>query len=176
VDRVELAARIYATANLRGRFQLRSGAVSDEYFDKFRFESDPALLGAIVERLRALVPADAQRLAGLELGGVPLAAALSLASGVPAVYVRKAPKRYGTAKQVEGLEVAGTRVLVVEDVVSSGGAILDGVEVLRALGAEVIGALCVIDRDSGGAANLSAAGVPLRSLFTMDELRASAGA
>lgn len=175
MDRSELAGRIFGIANLKGRFRLRSGAESGEYFDKFRFESDPELLGAIVRALAPHVPADAEMLAGLELGGVPLAAVLSQSTGRPAVYVRKAPKEYGTAKQVEGLDAAGKRVLVVEDVVSSGGAILDAVEVLRAEGALVIGALCVIDRQSGGADNLAAAGVPLVSVYTMGELRAAAG-
>jgi orotate phosphoribosyltransferase len=166
----QLAARIDDVARLRGQFRLRSGALSDEYFDKYRFEADPALLAAIADALAALVPPGIDALAGLELGGVPLATALSLRTGLPALFVRKQAKTYGTCRLAEGGEVAGRRLLVVEDVVTSGGQVLASCGELRAAGAVVEQVLCVIDRQSGGAAALAAAGLTLRALLTKGDL------
>jgi orotate phosphoribosyltransferase len=165
-----LAARITAAARLQGSFTLRSGAVSDTYFDKYRFEADPALLGEVAQAVAALVPADTDALAGLELGGVPIATVVGQLTGLPVRFVRKEPKDYGTRQLAEGGPVAGLRLLIVEDVVTSGGAILDAVPALRALGAAVDQAVCVIDRQSGGAANLAAVGVSLRSVLRMSDL------
>jgi orotate phosphoribosyltransferase len=169
-----LARRIHERAHLTGEFRLRSGAVSDEYFDKYLFESDPRLLREVAAGLVGLLPDGIDALAGLELGGVPLATAASLASGLPARFVRKAAKDYGTCRLAEGGEVAGQRLAVVEDVVTSGGQILASCDALRERGAEIAAVVCVIDRESGGAANLAAAGLELRALLTMSELRAAA--
>ena len=169
----ELAARMYRTAHLTGTFRLRSGTTSDEYFDKYLFESDPALLASIGAEVAALLPAGAQGLAGLELGGVPVAVAASQASGLPALFVRKQAKPYGTARLAEGGEVAARRLVVIEDVVTSGGQVLASTAELRALGAEIDTVVCVIDREAGGAGNLAAAGLDLRSVFTMSHLVAS---
>lgn len=117
-----LARRIHAAAHLTGEFTLRSGQVSTEYFDKYLFESDPELLRAVVDELVTLIPADTEVLAGLELGGVPLATVASQQTGLPAVFVRKAAKEYGTRRIAEGGSVAGRRVTVIEDVVTTGGA------------------------------------------------------
>jgi orotate phosphoribosyltransferase len=170
--RTALARSLYRAAHLTGTFILRSGATSDEYFDKYRFESDPALLRAVGAEVAALVPGGVDALAGLELGGVPVAVAASQASGLPALFVRKAAKEYGTCRLAEGGEVAGRRLVVVEDVVTSGGQILASTKALRELGATVDTVVCVIDRESGGAANLAAAGLDLRPVFTMTELLA----
>jgi orotate phosphoribosyltransferase len=110
---------------------------------------------------------------GLELGGVPIATALALCTGLPAVFVRKHAKDYGTRQLAEGCDVRGRRVLVVEDVLTSGGQVIASVNDLRALGATVSEAICVIDRESGGADALAAAGISLRSLFTKTDLRLS---
>jgi orotate phosphoribosyltransferase len=174
MDRDELARSIYRVSHLTGEFTLRSGAVSNEYFDKYRFESDPGLLLAIGEAMKPSVPAGIDALAGLELGGVPLAAVLSQVTGLPALFVRKEAKTYGTCRLAEGGELEGRRLLVVEDVVTSGGAILDAAKELRALGAVLDRVVCVIDRESGGTANLAAAGLTLDALFTMTELNAHA--
>jgi orotate phosphoribosyltransferase len=152
----DLARRVYLASHLTGTFVLRSGATSSEYFDKYRFESDPRLL---------------RGLAGLELGGVPLATVLSQLTGLPAGFVRKQAKPYGTRRQAEGLEVAGRRLVVVEDVVTSAGAVVEACQVLRAEGAQVAVALCVIDREAGGPARLAEVGVELRPLFTMTRLK-----
>ena len=176
MDRTTLAATIFDRAHLTGEFLLRSGQVSNEYFDKYRFESEPALLRQIAAALADLVPADTEVLAGLELGGVPLAVALGQVTGLPTAFVRKAAKPYGTRKVSEGSDVAGRRVLVIEDVVTSGGQVVASSADLRALGADVHQALCVIDRQAGGPAALAAVGVELRALFTMDELKRAGGA
>src|SRR5262249_43008618 len=121
MDRAGLAKRIKAVAYLTGQFTLRSGATSTFYWDKYRFESDPTILVDVAEGLAGLLPASYDRLAGLELGGIPLATALSMRTGTPCLYVRKAAKPYGTSNLVEGGYPAGTRAVVVEDVITSGG-------------------------------------------------------
>ena len=174
MDRTDLARRIYAAAHLTGTFTLRSGIVSNEYFDKYRFESDPALLADIAAASAGLVPPGVDALAGLELGGVPLATMLSQVTRLPAVFVRKAAKTYGTCQLAEGADVDGRRLCIVEDVVTSGGAILDAAAELRARGARLGPVLCVIDRESGGPEKLAAADLELIPLFTMSELTAAA--
>ncbi len=166
VNRENLARRIDAVSRLHGQFRLRSGAVSNEYFDKYRFESDPRLLTAIADALAALVPPGIQALAGLELGGVPVATALSIRTGLPVVFVRKQAKTYGTCRLAEGCEIAGLRLLIVEDIVTSGGQVLESCHELRHAGAIVEDVVCVIDREAGAAEALTARGLNLRSLLT----------
>lgn len=175
VTHPDLARRIHAAAHLAGRFTLRSGRTATEYFDKYRFEADPVLLDEIACRMAALVPADTQVLAGLEMGGIPVVTALGRHTGLPCAFVRKTAKPYGTRRLAEGAEVDGRRVLVVEDVVTSGGQIVLSTAELRDLGALVNEALCVIDREQGGAGALAAEGISLLSLLTADDLRAAAG-
>jgi orotate phosphoribosyltransferase len=167
----ELAARIHKRARLMGEFRLRSGAVSEEYFDKYLFESDPHLLREIAEELVGLLPSDVDVLAGLELGGVPLAAVVSQVCGLPTVFVRKTAKTYGTCRLAEGGEIAALRVAVIEDVVTSGGQVIESCRELRARKADISAVLCVIDREAGGREKLAAEGLDLRSLFTMSQLR-----
>jgi orotate phosphoribosyltransferase len=171
VKRDELASKIYAVSHLTGEFRLRSGTTSTEYFDKYLFESDPSLIRAIAEALAPLVPDGTDALAGLELGGVPLATMVSQVTGLPALFVRKEAKTYGTCRLAEGGEVDGRRLTIVEDVVTSGGQVVASCIDLRDRGATVEHALCVIDRQSGGPEALKGAGVELRALFTMDELK-----
>jgi len=168
-----LVRRVDAVSRLRGKFKLRSGVVSDEYFDKYQFESDPELLSEIADRLSARIPAGIEILAGLELGGIPVATALSIRTGLPVVFVRKHAKDYGTCRLAEGVEITGRRLLIVEDVVTSGGQILASCEELRRAGALVEHVVCVIDRQAGGKDALAAAGLELRSLFTKNDLDAS---
>jgi orotate phosphoribosyltransferase len=173
-DRTDLARRIYDAAHLTGTFTLRSGVVSHEYFDKYRFESDPQLLSDIAASCAALVPYGMDALAGLELGGVPLATMISQATRLPAVYVRKEAKTYGTCQLAEGGEIDGRRLCIIEDVVTSGGAILDAASELRARGARLGPVICVIDRESGGREKLAADDLELFPLYTMSELSAAA--
>jgi orotate phosphoribosyltransferase len=173
VERAALAHRIYDVAHLTGSFTLRSGVTSSEYFDKYRFESDPTLLRAIAEHLAPLVPGGTEGLAGLELGGVPLATALSQVTGLPAYFVRKEAKTYGTCQLAEGGDIQGRRLTVVEDVVTSGGQVIESCAELRALGVTVDRVLCVIDRQAGGLEKLAAEGLELTALFRMEELSPS---
>ncbi len=171
-ERDQLARSIYSSSHITGEFVLRSGTVSNEYFDKYLFEADPELLRAIASALVPLVPPATHALAGLELGGVPIATMLSQLTGIPAYFVRKEAKTYGTCRLAEGGEVDGMRLTVVEDVVTSGGQVVTSCGDLRARGAVVEHALCVIDRESGGPAGLAEIGVELHPLFTMTELKA----
>lgn len=175
MTRSELAGRIYHSSHITGEFLLRSGTVANEYFDKYRFEHDPKLLRAIAEAMAPLVPPGTQALAGLELGGVPIATVLSQVTGLPLLSVRKKAKEYGTRKLAEGGEVEGVRLLVIEDVVTSGGQVVISSGDLRELGASIDAALCVIDRQAGAHAALAAVGIELRSLFTMAELKDAVG-
>src|ERR1041384_5548744 len=137
----DLARRVGAACRLHGRFTLRSGRVADEYFDKYRFEADPVLLDEIAGRMAALVPAGVEVLAGLEMGGIAIAVALGRHTGLPCAFGRKSAKAYGTALLAEGADIDGRRVLVVEDVVTSGGQIAVSTRQLRELGARIDHAL-----------------------------------
>lgn len=167
----DLAQKIYEVAHLTGEFKLRSGQVSNEYFDKYRFEARPELLNEIAFHMRALIPPGTQALAALEMGGIPVATALSLLTGIPCVFVRKKAKDYGTCKFAEGLEIKGLQLCIIEDVVTTGGQVLLSTEDLRSMGAKVSDVLCVIHR-GGGEEKLKAAGLKLQALFEMDELKA----
>ncbi|MBB5836272.1 orotate phosphoribosyltransferase [Kribbella italica] len=170
MERAELGRRIYEVAHLTGEFTLRSGVTTDHYFDKYRFEADPVLLEAVAEAMVPLVPAGTEVLAGLEMGGIPVVTALGRQTGLPCAFVRKEAKAYGTCRLAEGAEIAGRRVLVVEDVVTSGGQIVLSTRELRALGADVREALCVIDREQGGAAALKEIDLGLLSLLKAADL------
>jgi orotate phosphoribosyltransferase len=170
-SRHELAHEIFQTAHLTGTFLLRSGTTSNEYFDKYLFESKPALLAEIARHLEPLIPTGIEVLAGLEMGGIPIATALSLRTGIPCAFVRKKPKEYGTRKFAEGAEVQGKRVLIIEDVVTSGGQVIESAHDLMSAGAFIEPALCVIDREAGGREKLAAQHIRLTSLFTMSELK-----
>ena len=171
ISHAELAKRVSKAALLQGEFKLRSGAVSSEYFDKYRFEADPEILRMVAEQLAERLPVRYEVLAGLEMGGIPIATMLAQITGKPALFVRKKAKEYGTCKSAEGGEVRGRRLLIVEDVVTSGGQILESTAALRSGGAIIEDVVCVIDRCAGGRENLAKAGLRLTSLFTKDELQ-----
>ena len=169
----DLARSLLEHAYLEGDFVLRSGKRSKYYLDKYRFETRPELLRPLGERIGAIVQEHAPetaRLAGPELGAVALAASASLASGLPFLIVRKETKEYGTTKRIEGTFEQGECVCVVEDVVTSGGALLESVEALREAGLVVQTAVCVVDREEGGADALARQAVRLRPLFRASEL------
>ncbi|MFC4336787.1 orotate phosphoribosyltransferase [Salininema proteolyticum] len=168
----DLARDIYDAAHLTGEFTLRSGVTATEYFDKYLFESDPKLIKRIAERLAEFVPSEGvDALAGLETGGIPIAVVLSQITGVPAYFIRKEAKTYGTCRLAEGGDIEGKRLFVVEDVVTSGGAVMDALGELRRRGATVEEGVCVIDRESGGLKNLADNGLAMKALFTMSELK-----
>ena len=161
---------IKSKARLIGRFTLRSGGTSETYFDKYQFESDPNLLKAIAIEMANMVPKETDVLAGLEMGGIPVVTVMSQITGLPTAFLRKEPKAYGTCKYAEGADLKNKNVVLVEDVVTSGGAILDAVRALRRDGINPLLALCVIDRQSGGRDSLKTFGVQLRSLYTMAQI------
>lgn len=173
MTRDELAAALREYAYLEGDFVLRSGKRSQYYLDKYRFETRPELLAPLGELIASEVAQrapDAERLAAPELGAVALAAAASLASGLPFLIVRKEAKGYGTSNRVEGAYGEGDTVCLVEDVVTSGGALLDSVAALRDVGLTVETAVCVVDREEGGTEALVGHAVELRPIFRVSEL------
>ncbi|MGZ3725409.1 MAG: orotate phosphoribosyltransferase [Pseudobdellovibrio sp.] len=162
----ELAQNIYKVAHLKGDFLLRSGQRSNEYFDKYRFESNPQILKEIAAQMVKLIPPGTEILAALEMGGIPIGTALSLASGIPCVFVRKEAKAYGTCQFAEGLEIKNKKVCVIEDVITSGGQVLISTADLRKLGAHIENVLCVIHRGGDPAEQkLKEAGLNLKPLF-----------
>jgi orotate phosphoribosyltransferase len=118
IAKADLASKIAANATLEGEFTLRSGQVSNRYFDKYRFEGTPSLLRALARAMADLLPTETEIIAGLELGGVPLVTAISLEIGLPAAFVRKEAKTYGTCRAIEGQDVANRNVTFVEDVIT----------------------------------------------------------
>ena len=148
---------------------LRSGRVADEYFDKYQFEADPALLSELADAMVPLIPEGTEVLAGLEMGGIAVVTALGLRAGLPCAFVRKAAEAYGTARLTEGAEVRGRQVLVIEDVATGGQIAISGGQ-LRGLGASIGHALCVIDRQEGGAGALAGDGIRLHALLRREEL------
>ena len=174
MTRQALAAKIYRISHLTGHFVLRSGKTSGEYFDKYRFESDPEILAEIARQIAELGPADTDMLAGLETGGIPLATAISLHTSLPALFVRKKAKDYGTRRLAEGADFDGRRIAVIEDVITTGGQVIESTSQLEKLGAEISAVVCVIDRESGGRPNIEKAGYRLLSLFTKSALEAAA--
>lgn len=172
----ELARALREHAYLEGDFLLRSGRRSRYYLDKYRFETRPELLrplGDLIAQTAAREEPEATLLAGPELGAVALAASASLASGLPFLIVRKAGKEYGTAKRLEGVHADGELVCLVEDVVTTGGAAVEAVEALREAGLVCRTAICVVDREEGGAEGMAAAGVRLVPLFRAGEVLAA---
>jgi orotate phosphoribosyltransferase len=173
MNRNELAKKIYQTSHLEGHFKLLSGQTSNEYFDKYLFETEPKLLTEIARQLAKLIPAGMEVLAGLEMGGIPIATALSIQTGIPAVFVRKKAKEHGTCKLAEGVDIRNKKVCIVEDVVTTGGQIILSAADLKKLGADINYALCVIERDRKSHDNLKEKGLELLPLFVMEELKPS---
>ncbi len=171
--RAKLAGDIDACCRLTGEFTLRSGQVSHEYFDKYLFESQPALLARVVEQMVELLPEGTELLGGLELGGVPIATVLSARTGLPALFVRKEAKEYGTAKLAEGPDVAGRKVTLIEDVITTGGAVRDATRALRDAGANVEVVICAIDRSPADQNPLDDVGLEVRPVLTKAQLDAA---
>lgn len=166
----DLAQDIDRTCRLTGSFTLRSGQTATEYFDKYLFESDPQLLRRVAEAMGSLVPDDTELLGGLELGGIPLATMISSITGIPALFVRKKAKEYGTRRLAEGADVAGRRITIVEDIVTTGGAIRDATHALRAAGGLVETVICAIDRSPTPGTALNDIDLNTRPLLTRNDL------
>ena len=170
MTREDLAKRIADVSLLRGEFTLRSGRKSNYYLDKYRFETQPDVLAALGKLFAGYVTDKTDRIAGAELGAVPLAAAAGMASGKPIVFIRNQKKDYGTAKQVEGVLNPGETVLIVEDVLTTGGQVLEAVKTLQEAGAKIERIVAVIDRLEGARDNIERAGLVFESLFTSKDL------
>jgi orotate phosphoribosyltransferase len=177
VDRAEIARSIAEVSLLRGSFTLRSGRTSRYYLDKYAFSTRPEILRGVgvllAQRVHEIAdrlgdPID--RLAGAELGGIPLVTVTSLETGCPSLFIRNAKKGYGTAKQLEGKLEKGDRVIFIEDVATTAGQALEAVGVLREAGAEVLAVLTTIDRLEGARENVEGAGLVFESLFTVEDL------
>ena len=170
MDKTELAKRIKEVAYLEGDFLLRSGRRSKYYLDKYLFETQPEILAELGQRLADRVGAHIDRIAGAELGAVSLAAAASIASQKPFVIVRNKKKDYGTSKPIEGLLNPGESVLLVEDVVTSGGQLLEAAKTLEQAGAKIERIVAVIDRGEGGRENIENAGYSFESILNKADL------
>ncbi len=166
----QLIERIQSSALLHGEFTLRSGRKSRYYLDKYLFETQPDILKALGEKFAQHLTPEVDRVAGAELGAIPLVTALSMASGKPSVLIRNQKKDYGTAKQIEGKLNPGEKVLIVEDIVTTGGQTLEAAKSIQACGGVVVKIVAVIDRQEGGRQNIEQAGFKFDSLFTKTDL------
>ena len=166
----ELGRDLVAAAYLEGDFVLSSGRRSTYYFDKYLFETKPSLLGRLAEALARSLPPDVDRLAGPELGAVALAAAVSLRTGLPFVIVKKQSKDYATRRTIEGELVAGDRVVVVEDILTTGAAAVRAADAVREAGGVVLKILAVVDREEGASDSVAAAGYAFEALFRRSDL------
>jgi len=170
MDRKALARRIAEIALLHGEFTLRSGKKSHYYLDKYLFSTQPDILDAVGGLFAEHVTPEITKLAGAELGGIPLVTVASLKSGKPCVFIRNQKKDYGTAKQLEGQLVRGDNVLLVEDVCTTGGQILEAAKVIESQGAKIAKIVGTIDREEGARQNIEAAGYTFSALFTKSDL------
>jgi len=168
----EVAKAIYKASHITGEFKLRSGQMSKEYFDKYLFEADPKLLEEIATLMKENIPLGTEVIAGLEMGAIPIATILSSLTNIPTAFVRKKAKEYGTCKLVEGASVSNKKVCVIEDVVSTGGAIIEMVAEMRKLDAVIDTVLCAVLRDEKAITVLAEHGLKLVPLFTMDFIKA----
>lgn len=173
MDAEGLADAIDRACRLTGEFTLRSGQVASEYFDKYRFESDPGLLRSMAAMMAPAVPDGTELLGGLELGGVPIVTILSSLTGIPAVFIRKQAKAYGTCRLAEGADVESRQITLVEDVLTTGGAVRDATAALRALGAKVDVVLCAIDRSGQDGGPVTDLGLETRAVLTKADLDAA---
>ena len=170
----DIAKRIADAALLRGQFTLRSGRTSSFYLDKYLFSTLPDILAELGRMFAERLPPGTTKLAGAELGGIPLVTAASLASGLPSVFIRNQKKEYGTAKQLEGKLDANDRVVIVEDVATTGGQVLEAAKVVSDTGAKIIMIIATIDRMEGARENIEKAGYAFDALFTVKDLGVTA--
>ncbi len=164
----DLKKTVFKVAYLTGEFLLRSGNISTRYFDKYQFEARPEILGPVAEALIPLLPREYHLLGAMEMGGIPLATALSLKTGSPMVFIRKEAKKYGTCRFAEGPDIQDKKICLIEDVITTGGQVVLSTQMLREAGAKVSDVLAVIDRSGGNHSKLMAANLKLSTLFTME--------
>lgn len=170
LDRTEIARRIAETSVLHGTFTLRSGRTSTYYIDKYRFSTQPDILHALGGLFAEIIPSTTTLLAGAELGGIPLVTTASMASGLPCLFIRNAKKDYGTAKMHEGNVGEGDRVVILEDVATTGGQVIEAARTIEELGARIDMIIATIDRQEGARESIEGAGYEFRSLFEVGDL------
>jgi len=169
-DKNTLAQHVRQLCTISGHFTLKSGITSEVYFDKYLFESNPLLLINIAREMCKIIPIEYDALAGLEMGGVPIATAMSISSGKPSAFIRKQPKQYGTCKYAEGVDLTNKRVLIVEDVVTSGSAVVEAIDKLIADNITIVGVVSVLDREQGGTQAITRYGIPFYPLFDHEDM------
>ncbi|MCH2134555.1 MAG: orotate phosphoribosyltransferase [Phycisphaerales bacterium] len=170
MTRDEMARRIAELSVLRGNFTLRSGRTSTWYIDKYRFSTDPGILRTLGQMFAERLPVGTVRLAGAELGGIPLVTSAAMASGLPCLFVRNQKKDYGTAKRFEGDLNEGDQLVILEDVATTGGQVLEAARDLQDAGATIGGIIATVDRLEGARENIEGAGYRFDSLFTVRDL------
>ncbi len=154
-----------------GDFTLASGKKSSYYIDLKKAYTYSEVMNQIVEGMKEAVEDEKiDRIAGIELGGVPLATALSLKTGIPFIIIRKKAKGHGTGNRIEGELRGGDNVIVVEDIVTTGGSVISGIEVIREGGGKCSNVITVVDRLQGGLENLEKVNISLKSLVTVNEI------
>ena len=170
MNKEQLANRIVESAILRGDFTLRSGRKSSWYIDKYLFSTQPDILVSLGAMFAEHIPESTTLLAGAELGGIPLVTTASIASNIPCIFIRNQKKEYGTAKQLEGTLLPTDRVVILEDVATTGGQVLEAAVTIQESGATIEAIIAVIDRKEGARENIESAGYEFTSLFTSDDL------
>ena len=170
MDRTQLAQRIAQIALLRGEFTLRSGRKSSFYLDKYLFSTQPDILRELGLMFAQRLSPGTTRLVGAELGGIPLVTAASLASGLPSIFIRNQKKEYGTSKQLEGVISSDDQIVIVEDIATTGGQVLEAASVIAATGAKISKIIATIDRQEGARENIERAGYAFDALFTIADL------
>jgi len=168
-QRDQLIDQMKKTALLHGEFTLRSGKKSNWYFDKYRFEGIPSIMRSVAHHMARLIPPGIDRLAGIELGGIPMCTALSLETDLPSMFIRKKAKDYGTAAQIEGVYDKTDKILVVEDVVTTGGQAIIMIKQLREEGLDITGVVAVLNRNEGSTEAFEAENIPFWSLFSRED-------
>ncbi len=169
-NKEEVGTRLVKAAYLEGDFLLSSGQRSRYYMDKYRFCTEPRLLRDLAIGLAGLLPEGITCLAGVELGAVPLATAVSLETGLPFVIVRKGAKEYGTAKLIEGVLSENAKIALIEDVLTTAGQAIRAANLLVELGASVERIVYVVNREQGAQENIAAAGFVGAALFSKTSL------
>ncbi len=170
MNKTQLAKRIKEASYLEGDFILRSGKRSKYYLDKYLFETQPDILRALGKEFCRHLSEGVTLLAGAELGGVALAAATAMEAGKPWIIIRNSKKDYGTSKMIEGTLKAGDVVLLVEDIATTGGQVLEAAKIITEAGAKVDRIVCVIDRKQGARENIEGAGYVFESILTKEDL------
>jgi orotate phosphoribosyltransferase len=167
--RNELIEEMKKIALLEGDFTLRSGKKSKWYFDKYRFEGIPGIMRSVAHHMARLIPEGTDRLAGIELGGIPMCTALSLETDIPSMFIRKKAKDYGTSAQIEGVHKPGDRILIIEDVVTTGGQAIEMIRQLRENNLDIIGVIAVLNRNEGAAEAFTTENIPFWWLFSRED-------